>query len=87
MDAENVDISTIMLGRKMPIPVFVTSPALGKLGHPKGEVILTMASRQHNVIHTIPTLASYSFNEIVYSPKEDQAQMAAAIYNQEQGLY
>ena len=49
VDVENIDMSTIMLGTKVSVPFYVTATALGKLGNPEGEVILTRGARKHNV--------------------------------------
>ena len=43
----------------------MTATALGKLGHPEGEVVLTRAARKFGVAQMIPTLASCGFDEIV----------------------
>ncbi|KAJ5368413.1 FMN-dependent dehydrogenase-domain-containing protein [Penicillium cataractarum] len=51
VDVESVDMSTTMLGTKVSIPFYVTATALGKLGHPEGEVVLTKAAYDHDVIH------------------------------------
>ena len=74
VDVENVDISTTMLGTKVDIPFYVTATALGKLGHPEGEVVLTRGAKKHNVVQMIPTLASCSFDEIVDARDGDQVQ-------------
>jgi L-lactate dehydrogenase (cytochrome) len=74
VDVENVDISTTMLGTKVDIPFYVTATALGKLGHPEGEVVLTRGAKKHNVVQMIPTLASCSFDEIVDAREGDQVQ-------------
>ena len=42
-DVENIDLSTTMLGTKVDIPFYVTATALGKLGHPEGEVSIPKA--------------------------------------------
>ena len=63
-DVETIDLSTTMLNSKVDIPFYVTATALGKLGNPEGEVILTRGARKHNVVQMIPTLASCSFDEI-----------------------
>ncbi|MDI1485940.1 MAG: Cytochrome b2, mitochondrial precursor [Ramalina farinacea] len=63
-DVETIDLSTTMLDSKVDIPFYVTATALGKLGNPEGEVILTRGARKHNVVQMIPTLASCSFDEI-----------------------
>ena len=74
VDVENVHISTTMLGTKVDIPFYVTATALGKLGHPEGEVVLTRGAKKHNVVQMIPTLASCSFDEIVDAREGDQVQ-------------
>lgn len=63
-----------MLGTKVSAPFYVTATALGKLGHPEGEVVLTRSSHVHNVVQMIPTLASCSFDEIVDARQGDQVQ-------------
>ncbi|CUS11748.1 unnamed protein product [Tuber aestivum] len=72
VDVEKVDSSTTMLGSKCEVPFYVTATALGKLGHPEGEVVLTRAAGGHGVIQMIPTLASCSFDEIVDARRGDQ---------------
>lgn len=74
IDVEHVDTSTTMLGDKCSIPFYVTATALGKLGNPEGEVVLTRAAAKHDVIQMIPTLASCSFDEIVDAKQGDQVQ-------------
>src|ERR1700733_6860020 len=74
VDVENADISTTMLGTKVDIPFYITATALGKLGHPEGEVVLTRGAKKHNVVQMIPTLASCSFDEIVDAKEGDQVQ-------------
>jgi hypothetical protein len=67
-------MSTTMLGKKVDMPFYVTATALGKLGHPEGEVLLTRGARKHNVIQMIPTLASCSFDEIMDAAEGGQVQ-------------
>ena len=63
-----------MLGTPVSIPLYVTATALGKLGNPEGEVVLTRGAHKHNVIQMIPTLASCSFDEIVDAKRDNQVQ-------------
>lgn len=65
IDVTHCDASTTMLGVRTALPFYVTATALGKLGHPDGETVLTRASAKHGVIQMIPTLASCSFDEII----------------------
>ena len=82
VDVEKVDMSTTMLGTKVDIPFYVTATALGKLGNPEGEVVLTRGAKKHNVIQMIPTLASCSFDEIM-DAADDQVQWLQLYVNKD----
>ncbi|KAI1815348.1 FMN-dependent dehydrogenase-domain-containing protein [Poronia punctata] len=86
VDVKKVDFSTTMLGTKVDMPFYVTATALGKLGHPEGEVVLTRAAHKHNVIQMIPTLASCSFDEIVDARKGDQVQWLQLYVNADRAI-
>jgi len=86
VDVEKVDTSTTMLGTKVDIPFYVTATALGKLGNPEGEVILTRGAKKHNVIQMIPTLASCSFDEIVDERSDDQVQWLQLYVNKDREI-
>ncbi|KAI0821419.1 glyoxylate dehydrogenase [Irpex lacteus] len=64
-DVSTVDWSTTILGCKSSLPLYISATALGKLGHPEGELTLTRAAANHGVIQMIATLASCSFDDIV----------------------
>ena len=83
---EHIDLSTTMLGTKVDIPFYVTATALGKLGNPEGEVILTRGAKKHKVIQMIPTLASCSFDEIVDARQGDQAQWLQLYVNKDRKI-
>lgn len=86
VDVEKVDFSTTMLGTKTSVPFYITATALGKLGHPEGEVVLTRAAHSHNVIQMIPTLASCSFDEIVDARKGEQVQWLQLYVNKDRAI-
>lgn len=86
VDVEKIDLSTTMLGTKVDIPFYVTATALGKLGHPEGEVVLTRGARKHNVIQMIPTLASCSFDQIVDAKQGDQTQWLQLYVNKDRAI-
>ncbi|KAG2412058.1 cytochrome b2 [Aspergillus terreus] len=86
VDVENVDFSTTMLGTPVSIPFYVTATALGKLGNPEGEVVLTRAAHDHNVVQMIPTLASCSFDEIVDAKRGDQVQWLQLYVNKDRAI-
>jgi L-lactate dehydrogenase (cytochrome) len=86
IDVEKIDLSTKMLGTKVDIPFYVTATALGKLGNPEGEVLLTKGAKKHNVIQMIPTLASCSFDEIVDAKQGDQTQWLQLYVNKDREI-
>src|SRR5271163_4196476 len=45
INVEHVDYRTTMLGTPVSMPIYITATALGKLGHPEGEVVLTRAAK------------------------------------------
>ncbi|KAJ7496859.1 glyoxylate dehydrogenase [Mycena latifolia] len=71
-DVSSVDCSTTILGQKSSLPIYISATALGKLGHPDGELNLTRAAAKYDVIQMIPTLASCSFDEIVDAAQPNQ---------------
>lgn len=83
VDVEKIDTSTTMLGHKTDMPFYVTATALGKLGNPEGEVLLTRGAKKHNVIQMIPTLASCSFDEIMDAAEDGQVQWLQLYVNKD----
>lgn len=75
-----------MLGTEVAAPFYVTATALGKLGNPEGEVILTKGAKKHRVIQMIPTLASCSFDEIVDAKEGDQCQWLQLYVNKDRAI-
>ncbi|KAJ4165306.1 hypothetical protein LMH87_006943 [Akanthomyces muscarius] len=86
VDVEHIDFSTTMLGGKTSVPFYISATALGKLGHPEGEVVLTRAAQTHDVIQMIPTLASCSFDEIVDARRGDQVQWLQLYVNKDREI-
>ncbi|KAF2660441.1 hypothetical protein K491DRAFT_688202 [Lophiostoma macrostomum CBS 122681] len=86
VDVENIDTSTTMLGTPCDMPFYVTATALGKLGNPEGEVILTRGAKKHNVIQMIPTLASCSFDEILDAAEDGQCQWLQLYVNKDRAV-
>ncbi|KAF7312632.1 Glyoxylate dehydrogenase [Mycena indigotica] len=64
-DVAAVDWSHTILGQKSSLPLYISATALGKLGHPDGELCLTRAAGKHGVIQMIATLASVSLDDIL----------------------
>ncbi|KAG5914946.1 hypothetical protein E4U42_000223, partial [Claviceps africana] len=86
VDVAEVDLSTTMLGAKCSVPFYVTATALGKLGHPEGEVVLTRAAHTHGVIQMLPTLASCSLDEMMDAARGDQVQWLQLYVNRDRAV-
>src|SRR5271169_4455735 len=86
VDVSKIDFSTTMCGTKVSMPIYITATALGKLGHPEGETVLTKASKTHDVIQMIPTLASCSFDEIRDAAEEGQVQWMQLYVNKDREI-
>lgn len=86
VDVTNVDTSCTMLGSRTSIPFYITATALGKLGHPEGETVLTKAAAKQDIIQMIPTLASCSFDEIIAAADGKQTQWFQLYVNQDRQI-
>jgi L-lactate dehydrogenase (cytochrome) len=86
IDVTKVDSSTTVLGHRSSMPVYISATALGKLGHPDGELNLTRAAAKHHVIQMIPTLASCSFDEIVDAAAPGQVQFLQLYVNKDRAI-
>ncbi|KAI9225337.1 MAG: glyoxylate dehydrogenase [Piptocephalis tieghemiana] len=70
----DIDISTRILGHPISFPLYITATALGRLGHPDGEVALTRAAGISGIPQMLPTLASCSLEEMTQARSSDQVQ-------------
>ncbi|KIK95771.1 hypothetical protein PAXRUDRAFT_826689 [Paxillus rubicundulus Ve08.2h10] len=85
-DVTAIDWSTTILGHKSSMPLYITATALGKLGHPDGELNLTRAAAKHGVIQMVPTLASCSFDEIIDAAAPGQVQFFQLYVNKDREI-
>ncbi|RPD57721.1 hypothetical protein L226DRAFT_554274 [Lentinus tigrinus ALCF2SS1-7] len=85
-DVTNVEWSTTILGHPSKMPLYITATALGKLGHPDGELNLTKAAAKHGVIQMIPTLASCAFDELVDAAQPGQVQFLQLYVNKDRSI-
>ncbi|KAI0282865.1 FMN-dependent dehydrogenase-domain-containing protein [Russula aff. rugulosa BPL654] len=85
-DVTKVDWSTMILGHPSRMPIYISATALGKLGHPDGELNLTRAAAKHGIIQMIPTLSSCSFDEIVDAAQPDQVQFFQLYVNKDRAI-
>ncbi|KAM0425866.1 hypothetical protein ACHAPT_008804 [Fusarium lateritium] len=60
-----VDTSTTILGQRFEVPIFNAAASLAMLAHPSAEVALAKGLAANGSTIMIPTLASYSLDEVV----------------------
>ena len=68
----NIDFTTSFLGQKSSMPLYITATALGKLAHPEGELAITRAAHAAGVPYMLPTLSSYSLDEMIGEKAPEQ---------------
>ncbi|KAJ9063300.1 hypothetical protein DSO57_1001737 [Entomophthora muscae] len=81
VNVQNIDLKTKILGRNSALPIYITATALGKLGHPEGEVVLTRAAHSKNIIQMMPTLSSCSLSQMMDARQKDQVQFLQLYVN------
>ncbi|CAG8505013.1 13076_t:CDS:1 [Ambispora gerdemannii] len=86
IDVTNVDMSTKLLGYDSSFPVYISATALGKLGHPEGEVVLTRAANTQKIVQMLPTLASCSLGEMTNARGKDQIQFFQLYVNRDRAV-
>jgi len=81
INVSSIDTSCKILGHKCPLPLYITATALGKLAHPDGELAISRAAANKGIIYMLPTLGSYSLDEMMAERKADQVQFLQLYVN------
>lgn len=81
VNVKTVDMKTNILGQPSALPIYITATALGKLGHPDGEVVLTRAAHARNIIQMMPTLSSCSLSQMMEARQGGQVQFLQLYVN------
>jgi L-lactate dehydrogenase (cytochrome) len=68
------------------MPVYISATALGRLGHPDGEMTLTRAAAKHGIIQMVPTLASCSMDEIFGAARPGQTMFFQLYVNKDRSI-
>ena len=63
-DVGNVDPSTTLLGKPLPIPLALAPTGFPRSVHPEGELATARAAARAGVPYTLSTLATYSIEEV-----------------------
>ena len=81
VNVKNVSTCTSLLGYDSSFPLYFTATALGKLAHEEGELAITRAAHASNVIYMLPTLASYTLEEMLAERGPGQVQFGQLYVN------
>merc|ERR1719222_1421324 len=65
VNVREIDLTTSLLGAPSSLPLYFTATALGKLAHQDGEVAIVRAAKKAGVAYMLPTLSSYTLEEML----------------------
>jgi len=86
IDVDKIEMKSKILGHSTSLPLYITATALGKLAHPDGELALTRAAYNEEIIQMMPTLASATLDEMQKERKGDQVQFFQLYVNSDRDL-
>ncbi|KAL4064951.1 FMN-dependent dehydrogenase-domain-containing protein [Scleroderma yunnanense] len=81
-EVSGVDPSTLMLGYKSSIPIYISGSALARLGHPLGEVNLTRGAYQTGILQMVSSNSSLSYRQIAAARGSPDQPLFFQIYKQ-----
>jgi len=65
VNVRDIDMTTTFLGVPASLPLYFTATALAKLAHPDGELAIVRAAKKAGVPYMLPTLSSYTLDEML----------------------
>ncbi|CAK0862667.1 unnamed protein product [Prorocentrum cordatum] len=65
VNVSEIDLTTSFLGVSSALPLYFTATALAKLAHQDGEVAIVKAAKKAGVPYMLPTLSSYTLDEML----------------------
>jgi len=65
INVREIDMTTTLLGVPSSLPIYFTATALAKLAHKDGEVAIVKAAKKAGVVYMLPTLSSYTLDEML----------------------
>ncbi|XP_028134646.1 2-Hydroxyacid oxidase 1-like [Diabrotica virgifera virgifera] len=63
-NVENIDLSTVVLGEKISMPIGIAPSGMQKMAHPMGELAVVKAAQEMGVVYTLSTMSTYSIEEV-----------------------
>jgi L-lactate dehydrogenase (cytochrome) len=79
VNVRDIDLSTQVLGQQSALPLYFTATALAKLAHQDGEVAIVRAAHKAGVVYMLPTLSSYTLDEMLAARQPGQ-QLFSQLY-------
>lgn len=81
INVKNIDMTTSILGVKSSLPLYFSATALGKLADEAGELAISRAAASSEVIYMLPTLSSFSLDEMLEVRQPGQVQFGQLYVN------
>lgn len=81
VNVKHIDMATAILGIKTSFPLYFSATALGMLAHDDGELAISRAAAKSGVIYMLPTLSSYTLDEMLEVRQPDQVQFGQLYVN------
>eukprot|EP00933_Yihiella_yeosuensis_P004233 TRINITY_DN108609_c0_g1_i1.p1 TRINITY_DN108609_c0_g1~~TRINITY_DN108609_c0_g1_i1.p1 ORF type:complete len:512 (-),score=165.88 TRINITY_DN108609_c0_g1_i1:192-1727(-) len=85
INVRDIKLNTSFLGVEASLPLYFTATALAKLAHKDGEVGIVKAAAKAGVPYMLPTLSSYTLDEMLAARAPDQQVFAQLYVNPERG--
>jgi len=83
VNVQEIDMATSFLGVGSSLPLYFTATALAKLAHQDGEVAIVKAAKKAGVPYMLPTLSSYTLDEMLAARAPDQVCFSQLYVNPE----
>jgi len=83
VNVREIDMTTEVLGVPSALPLYFTATALGKLAHQDGEVAIVRAAKKAGVVYMLPTLSSYTLDEMLAARSPGQELFSQLYVNPE----
>jgi L-lactate dehydrogenase (cytochrome) len=83
VNVKEIDMTASVLGVPSALPLYFTATALGKLAHPDGELAIVRAAHKTGVPYMLPTLSSYTLDEMLAARAPGQIVFSQIYVNSE----
>lgn len=83
VNVREIDMSTTILGAPSALPLYFTATALARLAHNDGELAIVRAAHKAGVPYMLPTLSSYTLDEMLAARSQGQVNFSQLYVNPE----